>query len=73
MAFDAAERKGRFGRIQYHRSKESSSSGKKKRGVLLGRRIVRVEAKNEEISRSKIEGAGSAISQVKSEEWEPKR
>ena len=42
MAFDAVERNGGFGRIQYQRSKESSSRGKRKR-VLLRRRTVRVK------------------------------
>ena len=30
MAFDAAERNGRFGCIQYQRAKESSSRGKRR-------------------------------------------
>ena len=40
MAFDAAERNGRFGHIQCQRGKESSSRGKRKRRVLLCRRTV---------------------------------
>ena len=43
MAFDAAERNGRFGHIQCQRGKESSSRGKRKRRVFLRRRTVRVK------------------------------
>ena len=43
MAFDAAERNGRFGHIQCQRRKKSSSRGKRKRRVFLCRRTVRVE------------------------------
>ena len=43
MAFDAAERNREFGRIQCHRSKESSSISKRKRRVFLCRRTVRVK------------------------------
>ena len=59
MAFDAAERNGRFGRIQCQKSKESSSRGKRKRRVFLCRRTVRVEVKSKVIPMSflKIEGA----------------
>ena len=35
VAFDAAERNGKFGRIQCQRSKESSNRGKRKRAVFL--------------------------------------
>ena len=38
MVFDAAERNGRFGRIQCQRSKESSSRGKRKKRVFLCKR-----------------------------------
>ena len=41
MTFDAAERNGRFGRIQCQRGKKSSSRGKKR--VFLCRRTVRVK------------------------------
>ena len=41
MSFDAAERNRRFGRIQCHRSEDSSSTrGKRKRRVFLCRRTV---------------------------------
>ena len=63
MAFDAAERNGRFGRIQCQRSKGSSSRGKRKRRVYLCRRTVRVEVKNKVIPTSflKIEGWGTFV------------
>ena len=43
MAFDAAERNGRFGRIQCQRGKESSGREKRKRRVFLCRRTVGVK------------------------------
>ena len=43
LAFDVAEKNGKFGPIQCQRSKESSSKGK--RGVFLCRRTVRVKVK----------------------------
>ena len=43
MVFDAAERNGKFVRIQHQRGKESSSRGKKKRQVFLCRRTVGVK------------------------------
>ena len=46
MAFDAAKRNGRFGRIQCQRSEESSSSGKRKRRVFLCRRTVTVKVRS---------------------------
>ena len=52
MVFDAAERNGRFGRIQCQRGKESSSRGKRKRCVFLCRRTVRVKVKGKVISAS---------------------
>ena len=55
LAFDVAERKGKFGRIQCQRSKESSR-GKKR--VLLCKRTMKVEVKGKVIPTSflKIEG-----------------
>ena len=62
MAFDAAERNGKFGRIQCQISKESSSRAKRKRRVVLCRRTVRVKVKRKVIPASflKIEGRGDA-------------
>ena len=57
MAFDAAERNGRFGRIQCQRGKESSSRGKKKRQVFLCRRTVGVKVIPASVL--KIEGRGA--------------
>ena len=61
-AFDAAERNGRFGRIQCQRSEEGSSRGKRKGRVILCRRTVRVKVINKVILASflKIEGMGDA-------------
>ena len=58
ITFDAAEKNGRFGRIQCQRSKESSSREKRKRRVLLCRRTARVEVKSKVIPTSflKLEG-----------------
>ena len=56
MAFVAAERIGRFGRIQCQRSKESRSKGKRR--VFLCRGIVRVKVKGKVIS---IEGRGTLV------------
>ena len=63
MAFDAAERNGRFGRIQCQRGKESSSRGKRKTRVFLCRRTVRVNVGGKAIPTSflKIEGRGTLI------------
>ena len=58
MAFDAAERNGRFGRIQCQRSEESSSRRKKKRRVFLCRRKVRVEVKDKAIPTSSLKIKG---------------
>ena len=52
MAFDAAERNGRFGRIQCQRSKESSSREKRKRRVFLCRMTVRVKVRSKVIPSS---------------------
>ena len=49
LAFNAAERNGRFGRFQCQRSKESSSRGKRKRRVFLCKRTVRVKVKGKVI------------------------
>ena len=63
MAFDAAERNGRFGRIQCQRGKESSSRGKRKTQAFLCRRTVRVNVGGKAIPASflKIEGRGTLI------------
>ena len=63
MAFDAAERNGRFDRIQYQRSEESSIRGKRKRRVFLCRRTVWVEVRSKVIPASflKIEGRGTLV------------
>ena len=60
MAFDAAQRNGRFGRIKCHRRNESSRG---KRRVFLGKRTVKVEVKGKAIPRSflKIEGKWTFI------------
>ena len=55
MAFDAAERNGKFGRIQCQKSKESSRRGKGKRRVFLCRRTVRVKVKGNIIPASFLE------------------
>ena len=62
MVFDAAKRNGRFGRIWYQKSKESSSRGKRKRRVFLSR-IVRVKVKSKVIPASflKIDGRGMFV------------
>ena len=55
-AFDAAERNGRFGRIQCQRAKESSSScsGKRKRRIFLCSMTVRVKVGDKVISASSL-------------------
>ena len=54
-AFDAAERNGRFGRIQCQRAKESSSSSRKrKRRIFLCRRTVRVKVGGKVIPASSL-------------------
>ena len=62
MAFDAAERNGRFGRIPWQRGKESSSRGKRKRRVFLCRRTLRVKVEGKAIPESflQIEAGGGA-------------
>ena len=61
MAFDAAKRNGKFGRIQCQRSKESSSRGKRR--VFLCREAVRVQVKGKVIPTSllKIEKKGTLV------------
>ena len=62
MAFDAAERNGRFGRIQCQRGKKSSSSrAKRKRRVFLCRGTMTVKVKGKVIPASflKIEERGT--------------
>ena len=65
MAFDAAERNGRFGRIQCQRSEESSSRGKtkRKREVFISRKTVKVEVRSKVISASflKIDERGAVV------------
>ena len=63
MAFDAAEKTEKLGRIQCQRRKESSSRGKGKRRVFLCRRTVRVKIKSKVIPASflKIEGRGTLV------------
>ena len=58
MAFDAAERNGKFGCLQCQGSKESNSRGKRKGRVFLCRRTVRVKVKGQVMPTSflKIEG-----------------
>ena len=58
MAFDAAERNGRFGRIQCQRAKESSSRGKRKRRVFLCRRTVGVKVGDKVIPASSLKDEG---------------
>ena len=50
MAFDAAERNGKFGRIQCQRGKESSSRGKRR--VFLDRRTAKVKVRSKVIPTS---------------------
>ena len=61
MAFDAAERNGRCGRIHCQRGKESSSSSEKRK-----RRTVGVEIKGKVIQASflKIEGRGTFVGTI---------
>ena len=63
IAFDAAERNGRFGRIQCQIGTESSSRGKRKRRVFLCRRTVIVKVGDKAIPTSfpKIEGRGTLV------------
>ena len=62
LAFDAAKRDGKFGRIQCQRSEESSRR-KRKRRVFLCRRTVRAEGKSKAIPASflKLEGRGCFV------------
>ena len=63
MAFDAAERNGRFGHIQCQKSKESIGRGRRKRRVFLCRRTVRIKVQGKVIPASflKIEGRGTLV------------
>ena len=63
MAFDAAERNGRFGRIQCQRGEESSRREKRKRRVFLCRRTVRVKVEGKVIPASflKIQRRGTIV------------
>ena len=60
MAFDAAERNGRFGRIHCQRSKESS---RRKKRIFLRRRTMRVKVGGKVIPASflKIEGRRTLV------------
>ena len=58
LTFDAAEKIGKFGRIQCHRRKESSSRGKRKRPVFLCRSTVRVKIKSKVIPTSFLKTQG---------------
>ena len=71
-AFDAAEKNGRFGRIQSQRSKESSSRGKRKRRVILCWRTVRVKIRGKAIPVSflKIDGRGTLVGAKDRKEWD---
>ena len=55
LAFDAAECNEKFGRIHCQRRKESSSGGKRKRGVFLCRRTLRVKVEGKAIPTSSLE------------------
>ena len=61
MAFDAAERNGKFGRIHCQRGKESRSSGKRR--VFLCRRTVGVKVGGKVIPASflKVEERGTLV------------
>ena len=61
MAFDAAERNGKFDRIRFQEGKGSSSRGK--RQVFLCRKTARVKVISKFISASflKIEGRGTFV------------
>ena len=63
MAFDAAEKNGRFSRIQCQRSEEDGSRGKRKRRVFPCKRTVRVKVEGKVIPASfrKIEGRGTFV------------
>ena len=67
LSFDAAERNGRFGRVQCQRSKESSSRQKRKKQVFLCRRTVRVEVKSKVVPTSFLKIVGR-VSFVQEEE-----
>ena len=75
MAFDAAERNRRFGRIQCQRGKESSSRGKTKRPVFLCRRTVGVKVGDKVIPASflKVEGRGCSLGKKTRERGTVKR
>ena len=62
-AFDAAERNGRFGRIQCQRGEKNSSRGKRKRRVFLCTRTVGVKVQGKVIPASllKVEGRGTLL------------
>ena len=75
IAFDAAKRNGKFGRIQCQRSKESSSIRKRKRRVFLCRKIARVEVKDKVIPASflKIDEWGRSLGRKTGERVTVKR
>ena len=74
-AFDAAERNGRFGRIQCQNGKESSSSEKRKRQVSLCRGTVGVNVGGKAIPASflKIERRGRSLGRKTGERGTDKR
>ena len=67
LAFDAAERNGKFGYIQCQRSKECSSRGKRR--LYLRRRTVRIEVKSKVIPSSFLEIEGRVIFVRAKEGW----
>ena len=75
MAFDAAERNGRFGRNQCQTDKENSGRGKRKRRVFLCRGTVRVNVGGKAIPASflKIEGRGALVGAIDRRERERDR
>ena len=64
MTFDAAERNGRFGRIQCQRGNKSSNRGKRR--VFLCRKTMKVKVRGKAISASflKIEGRGALVGAI---------
>ena len=73
MAFDAAERNGRFGRIQSQTGKESSCRGKR-RVFFCGRTVrVKVESKVIPASFQKIDGRGRSFGRKSGERGTDRR
>ena len=62
MVFDAAERNGRFGRIQCQRSKRAAAQERERRAFLCRRTVrVKVRSKVIPISFREIEGRGTLV------------